>query len=159
MSAHSAVIVLVVDQTLVMVSACQGSAPSGSRLPPQRSTTSSPSSATATDAPTSSPLSRFAVKAARTGSNRGSQRPPTSAIGPPLQRIELGEERLQRRRVAVDPAAARQRVGEGDPPPDEQHQLAGVEPQGGARALAAWSNYWELRCEAERLLRAPAQQE
>jgi hypothetical protein len=27
------------------------------------------------------------------------------------------------------------------------------------RALAAWSNYWELRCEAERLLRAPAQQE
>src|SRR5438270_171997 len=60
-----------------------------------------------------------------------------SAIGSPLQRIELGEERLQRRRVAVDPAAARQRVGEGDPPPDEQHQLAGVEPQGGARALAA----------------------
>jgi hypothetical protein len=27
------------------------------------------------------------------------------------------------------------------------------------RALAAWANYWELRCEAERLLGAPAQEQ
>ena len=42
-SAHSAVIVLVIDQMFVMVSRSQGRSVSGSARPPHRSTTGSPS--------------------------------------------------------------------------------------------------------------------
>ncbi len=59
-SAQSAVIVLVVDQTLMIVSRSHGVVRASSVNPPQMSTTSSPSRTTATDAPTSSPWSKFA---------------------------------------------------------------------------------------------------
>ena len=49
--------VLVVDQTLVMVSRSQGRVFSASAQPPQRSTTGSPCQKTATDAPRSAPVS------------------------------------------------------------------------------------------------------
>ena len=49
--------VLVVDQTLVMVSRSQGRVFSASAQPPQMSTTGSPCRYTATDAPRSAPVS------------------------------------------------------------------------------------------------------
>src|SRR4051794_11638578 len=50
--AQRAVIVLVVDQTLVMVSRSHGADPLVSTVPAQMSTTGSPSTTTAADAPT-----------------------------------------------------------------------------------------------------------
>ena len=68
MSMQTAAIVLVDDQTLAMVSRCQG-APSGPASPAQRSTTGAPSTVTATDAPASSPSRKFCSKRSRTGWN------------------------------------------------------------------------------------------
>src|SRR5437660_9694565 len=121
MRAQSAVMGLVVDHTLVMVSASHGSAPAASRLPPQRSTTVSPSSTTATEAPTSRPSSKWAVKASRTAAKRASQLPSTPAIDPGLEGVELGEEPLHPRGVALHRRTPPQGLGERDPPPDEQH--------------------------------------
>ena len=78
-SAASAVIVLVVDQTLTMVSAVQGVAPVHRRGPPQRSTTVSPSRSTAMAPPSSSWVSSWRSSSSRTRVNRSSQLPCTSA--------------------------------------------------------------------------------
>ena len=78
---HRNVIVLVVDQTLVRVSLCQGFVFSGSAQPPQMSTTGSPRRKTATDAPTSAPESIWSERVVRTASKRDSQMPWMSAIG------------------------------------------------------------------------------
>src|SRR5687768_1126204 len=53
-NAHNAIIVLVVDQTLVIVSRSHATVRLASAYPPHRSTTGSPPTNTATDAPTSS---------------------------------------------------------------------------------------------------------
>ena len=58
--------VLVVDQTLVMVSRSQGRVFSGSAQPPQMSTTGSPCRKTATEAPTSAPESIWSESVRRT---------------------------------------------------------------------------------------------
>ena len=76
--------VLVVDQTLVMVSRSHGRVFSASAQPPQMSTTGSPCRKTATEAPTSAPVSIWSASVARTGSKRGSQVPCTSAMGTPF---------------------------------------------------------------------------
>ena len=60
-SAQRTVMVLVVDQTFVIVSRSQGSVPAASAEPAQTSTTSSPSWTTATEAPTSRPWSKLAA--------------------------------------------------------------------------------------------------
>ena len=67
--------VLVVDHTLVMVSRSQGFVFSASAQPPQMSTTGSPWTYTATDAPMSSPESSWPASVVRTASKRGSQVP------------------------------------------------------------------------------------
>src|SRR4051794_18049118 len=74
-SAESDVIVFVVDQTFVIVSDAHGVVFSASVQPPHMSTTISPSSVTATDAPRSSPESMFAESSSRILLNRGSQVP------------------------------------------------------------------------------------
>ena len=61
--------VLVDDHTLVMVSLSHAWVRSMSLWPPHRSATISPSTVTATEAPTSKPSSKFAAMAARTASN------------------------------------------------------------------------------------------
>ena len=68
-SAHSAVIVLVVDQVLRMESRCQGVVRAASAYPPHRSTTGSPSRYTATEAPTSC-ASSDSSSVSRTALNR-----------------------------------------------------------------------------------------
>lgn len=68
-STHRAVIVLVVDHTGVSVSRSHGVVRSASVYPPQRSTTGSPSTYTATEAPTSLSSSE-AANASRTAANR-----------------------------------------------------------------------------------------
>jgi hypothetical protein len=75
MWAHSEVTALVVDQTLVSVSSCQGREPSGSAEPAQMFTTGSPPATTATLAPISPRSAKLAANASRTGSNAGSQVP------------------------------------------------------------------------------------
>ena len=57
--------VLVVDQTLTMVSRSQGELPATSDVPPHRSTTVSPSTTTAQEAPRS-PSVKFFSNAVRT---------------------------------------------------------------------------------------------
>ena len=76
--------VLVVDQTLVMVSRSHGRVLSASAQPPQMSTTGSPCQKTATDAPRSAPVSIWSASVVRTASKRGSQVPCTSAMRSPL---------------------------------------------------------------------------
>jgi hypothetical protein len=71
--------VLVVDQTLTIVSRSHG-APSSVATPAQMSTTGSPSMVTDTAAPRSSPRSKAEAKAARTGAKRSSQWPWTSVM-------------------------------------------------------------------------------
>ena len=73
-SAHSAVIVLVVEKVLRMESRCQGVVRAASAYPPHRSTTGSPSRYTATEAPTSCPSSD-ASSVARTPLNRSEHVP------------------------------------------------------------------------------------
>ena len=73
-SAHSAVIVLVTDQTLAIVSRCQGIVRSASANPPQTSTTGSPSTKTATEPPTS-PSSSNPASASGTAVNSSSYEP------------------------------------------------------------------------------------
>src|ERR1022692_2542875 len=75
MCAHSEVIALVVDQTLVSVSSCQGLVLAGSAQPAHRFTTWRPPATTATLAPISSRCAKFCANASRTGSNPGAQRP------------------------------------------------------------------------------------
>ena len=77
--AQIAVMPLVVEYTFTIVSRFHGWVRAPSRCPPQRSTTSSPSTVTATAAPTS-PLSKFAAKASRTRSNRFAHSPETAAM-------------------------------------------------------------------------------
>src|SRR5262245_36153204 len=79
--AQIAVIPLVVEYTLTIVSRFHGWVFAASRCPPHRSTTSSPSSVTASAAPTS-PLSKFAANASRTRSNRFAHSPETTAMPP-----------------------------------------------------------------------------
>ena len=98
--AHSAVIVFVVDQTLTMVSRSQGFVFASSAWPPQMSTTTSPSSTTATDAPTSSPWSKLPANVCLTLSKRGSHVPWTSVMSAPLS-------------SRADPTSARHDVGVG----------------------------------------------
>jgi hypothetical protein len=81
--------VLVIDQTLVMVSFSHGAVPASSTVPPQMSTTGSPLSRTATEAPTSVPASRLADNVVATPSNLGSQLPWISAIFASLPRPVL----------------------------------------------------------------------
>src|SRR3954447_17190250 len=78
-SAHSAVIVLVTDQTLVIVFRCHGIVRSESANPPQPSTTGSPSTKTATEAP-ASPSSSNPASALGTAVNRSSYEPWISAM-------------------------------------------------------------------------------
>jgi hypothetical protein len=78
-SAHSAVIVLVTDQTLVIVFRCHGIVRSESANPPQTSTTGSPSTKTATEAP-ASPSSSNPASALGTAVNRSSYEPWISAM-------------------------------------------------------------------------------
>src|SRR4051794_22373861 len=80
MRAHRAAIVLVVDQTLMMVSCCHGVVRASSVWPPQMSTTSSPSMVMAADAPTSSSWSMVVASASRTPAKRGSKVPWISAM-------------------------------------------------------------------------------
>ncbi len=76
--------VLVVDQTLVMVCSSHGVVLAASRKPPHMSTAMSPSRSTTIDAPSSSPESTFLASASRTASNRLSHVPLMSAMnGPP----------------------------------------------------------------------------
>ena len=88
---HSAAIVFVVDQTLMIVSSCQSpstpgtpasssSGPSKVAVPPHRSTTNSPSTVIATDAPTSPWVSKLSSNAVRTASKPGATVPWISAI-------------------------------------------------------------------------------
>ena len=65
-SSDRQLIVFVVENTLMIVSRCHGVVRSRSWWPPQRSTTSSPSLTTATDAPTSPFSAKFAAKASFT---------------------------------------------------------------------------------------------
>ena len=74
-SAARLVTVLVEDQTLVMVSCDHGTVRAWSRKPPHMSMTMSPSMSRTSDAPSSSPESRFRASALRTASNRSSQLP------------------------------------------------------------------------------------
>src|ERR1022692_1378559 len=80
MCAHSDVIALVVDQTLVSVSSCQGLVLAGSAQPAHRFTTWWPPATTATLAPISSRCAKFSTNASRTGSNPGAQRPWISVL-------------------------------------------------------------------------------
>jgi hypothetical protein len=66
--AHSEVMALVVDHTLVSVSGCHARVRSGSAQPAHRFTTVSPRTATATLAPISPRSAKFAANASRTGS-------------------------------------------------------------------------------------------
>ncbi len=93
---HRKVIVLVVDQTLVMVSRSQGRCPSASANPPQMSTTGSPPAYTATEAPTSVPASRLAANVAATPAYCSSHVPWMSATGHPLTRRLGGESATDR---------------------------------------------------------------
>ena len=77
---HSADRVFVVDQTLMIVSRSHGTSVAESvvTVPPQRSTTSSPSSVIASDAPTSLgslPSAKLAANASRIAPNRSSHVP------------------------------------------------------------------------------------
>ncbi len=113
--AHSAVIVFVVDQTLTMVSRSQGFVFASSAWPPQMSTTTSPSSTTATDAPTSSPWSKLPANVCLTLSKRGSHVPWTSVMSAPLSSCadptSAGhDDGVGRIGVAVDVARARRRA-------------------------------------------------
>jgi hypothetical protein len=78
-SAHSAVIVLVTDQTFVIVSRCHGIVRSASANPPQTSTTGSPSTKTATEAP-ASPSSSSPASTLGTAVNSSSYEPRMSAM-------------------------------------------------------------------------------
>src|SRR3954447_21504643 len=71
--------VLVTDQTLVIVFRCHGTVRSVSANPPQTSTTGSPSTKTATEAP-ASPASSNPASAFGTAVNRSSYEPWMSAM-------------------------------------------------------------------------------
>lgn len=80
--AISATMVLVLDQTLVMVSSAQGVVRSGSAQPPHRSTSHSPSMITARHAPSSWSAPSRSASTSRSGSKRALQLPCTSVMGP-----------------------------------------------------------------------------
>ncbi|GJM38186.1 MAG: hypothetical protein DHS20C19_15530 [Acidimicrobiales bacterium] len=71
MSAHVAVIVLVVEYTLTIVSSTHG-VPSGARSPAQMSTTGRPWWVMQAEAPNSVAFAKFAANAVATGSHPGS---------------------------------------------------------------------------------------
>ena len=89
--AHSVVWVLVLDQTLVMVSRSHGAVWASSTQPPQMSTTSSPCSTTAAQQPTSAPLSMFADMISAIAAKRGSKVPWISAITTPSEFVARGQ--------------------------------------------------------------------
>src|SRR5205085_1361907 len=79
-SAASAVIVLVVEKTQVIVLSVHGTVRASSAQPPHRSTTISPSMLTASEAPRSSPDLSLAANSSRRGSKRALHVPP-SGVG------------------------------------------------------------------------------
>ena len=74
-SAARLVTVLVEDQTLVMVRSSHGIVLAWSRKPPHMWMTMSPSMSSTSEAPSSSPESRFRASAPRTAANRSSHTP------------------------------------------------------------------------------------
>src|SRR4051812_9507619 len=93
--------VLVVENTLMIVSSSHGTPLASSCRPPQRSTASSPSTVTATDAPTSPSTAKFSAKASFTAPKPSSQRPLMSTMGCSLRvggldgaEVEAGVARL-----------------------------------------------------------------
>src|SRR5262245_55284003 len=79
-SAASAVIVLVVEKTLVIVCSVHGTVRASSAQPPHRSTTISPSMLRASEAPRSSPDTSLEANSSRRGSKRALHVPP-SGVG------------------------------------------------------------------------------
>ena len=69
----------------MIVSSSHGTPCASSWRPPHRSTTSSPSIVTATDAPTSPSTSKFSAKASFTAPKPSSQRPLMSTMGSPYR--------------------------------------------------------------------------
>src|SRR6516165_1493927 len=63
------------EKILARVSSCQGLRPAASAEPPQRLTAKSPSTQTATDAPTSSRSRKLVTKTSRTRSKPGAHEP------------------------------------------------------------------------------------
>ena len=99
--------VLVVDHTLVMVSRSHSAPVDWSASPPQMSTTGSPWRYTATEAPTSAPVSRLSERTERTPSNFGPTVPCTSAMTTgPLGSLVVGARTLWGMRAPA-PAGAR----------------------------------------------------
>jgi hypothetical protein len=84
-SAASEVIVLVVENTFVIVFSVHGMVRASSAQPPHRSTTTAPSMLTTSEAPRSSPESSMAANSSRTESNRALHVPP-SAVACSLMR-------------------------------------------------------------------------
>ena len=101
--AQIAVTPFVVENTSASVSSFHGAPVSALATPPQRSTTFSPRWYAANDAPTSSPLSKFAANAARTFSKPGAVEPWMSAM--------RSYSRGRRLRGHESPAARRPRDG------------------------------------------------
>src|SRR3954452_5019418 len=74
-SSDRQLIVFVVEKTLMIVSRSHGVVPASSSVPPHRSTTTSPPSVMATDAPTSPCSLKFAANASLTAAKRSGQSP------------------------------------------------------------------------------------
>src|SRR6266540_1936727 len=82
--AHRAVAPLVHDQTTTIVSSTHGARVPGLATPPHRSTTTSPSTVTETEAPTSPRSAKLRSNSSRTAANRGSA-VPCAVMPTPLQ--------------------------------------------------------------------------
>ena len=105
--------VLVLDQTLVMVSASHGVVLASSAQPPHRSTTSSPSSMTATEAPQSAPEARLAANWSAMAWKRGSQVPCTVGSFPiPVTLHRTGDSLRAAVEVSPQPAFRHRRNSE-----------------------------------------------
>src|SRR5262249_60804859 len=82
---------LVVENTLVIVFSVHGTVRASSAHPPHRSTTISPSMLRASEAPRSSPDASLAANSSRTASKRALHVPPSggggSLMGPPFGRV------------------------------------------------------------------------
>src|SRR5258705_7205384 len=88
MCVHSAAIAFVVDQTFASVSRCHGRVRARSAEPPQRSTTTWPSTVAANDAPISFPTAKFFANASFTRAKRGSQKPSIETSGTAPDQME-----------------------------------------------------------------------
>src|SRR5206468_733959 len=126
MWAQSAVIAFVVEKTLTIVSAVHRRVRPASAQPPQRSTTGSPSTVAANDAPISRPASKLRAKASRTSRKRAAHSPSTSdaaGIADPSMRAAFSQANGQLRSPPtdvmmppVDRTTARAGIGLGEPP-------------------------------------------